>query len=48
MLLITPFDYIDQALIALSATSGGVFIVSFASAIGAPAEIESARFLYFI
>ena len=30
---ITAFDYIDQTLILLSTTSGGVSIISFASAI---------------
>ena len=33
---ITAFDYIDKVLIALSATSGGVSIISFTSIIGAP------------
>ena len=30
------FDYIDQALIVLRATSGGVSIISFTSIVGAP------------
>ena len=34
----------DKILIVLSATSGGVSIISFASAIGAPAGIVSASF----
>ena len=38
------FDYIDQALIVLSATSGGVSIISFTSIIGAPVGIASASF----
>ena len=39
---ITAFDYIDKVLIALSATSGGVSIISFTSIIGAPVGIASA------
>ena len=38
------FDYIDQALIVLSAISGGVSIISFTSIIGAPVGIASAIF----
>ena len=41
---IAVFDYIDQALIVLSATSGGVSIISFTSIIGAPVGIASASF----
>ena len=41
---ITAFDYIDKILIVLSATSGGVSIISFASAIGASVGIVSASF----
>ena len=41
---IATFDYIDKTLIVLSATSGGVSIISFASVIGAPAGIASASF----
>ena len=41
---ITAFDYIDKLLIVLSATSGGVSIISFSSVIGAPAGIASASF----
>ena len=37
-------DYIDKVLIALSATSGEVLIIYFASVIGAPAGIASASF----
>ena len=38
------FDYIDNVLIALSATSGGVSIISFTSVVGAPVGITSASF----
>ena len=38
------FNYIDQALIVLSATSGGVSIISFTSVNGAPVGIASASF----
>ena len=41
---VTAFDYIDKVLIALSATSGGVSIISFTSIIGAPVGIASASF----
>ena len=41
---IAAFDYFDKNLIAFSATSGGVSIISFASVIGAPAGISDARF----
>ena len=41
---VAVFDYIDQALIVLSATSGGVSIISFTSIIGAPVGIVSASF----
>ena len=41
---ITHFDYIDKILVGLSATSGGVSIISFTSAIGAPVGIASASF----
>ena len=41
---VTGFDYIDKILIALSATSGGVSIISFTSAVGAPVGIASASF----
>ena len=36
---VTAFDYIDKVLTALSATSGGVSIISFTSIIGAPVGI---------
>ena len=38
------FDYIDQVLIVLSATSGGVFIISFTRFVGATVRIASAIF----
>ena len=38
------FDYNDNILIALSATSGGVSIISFTSVVGAPVGIASASF----
>ena len=41
---VAVFDYIDQALIVLSATSGGVSIISFTTIVGAPVEIASASF----
>ena len=41
---ITVFDYVDKTLIVLSATSGGISIISFTSVIGIPAETASASF----
>ena len=41
---IAAFDYIDKVLIVLSATSGGVSIISFASVVGAPVGIAGASF----
>ena len=41
---VTVFDYIDQALIVLSAANGGVSIILFISIIGAPVVIASASF----
>ena len=41
---VTTFDYIDKVLIALSATTGGVSLISSTSIIGAPVEIASASF----
>ena len=41
------FDYIDQTLIVLSATSGGVSIISFTSIVGAPVGIASASLTLF-
>ena len=40
----TAFDYIDRVLIVLSATTGGVSIISFTSVVGAPVGIGSASF----
>ena len=40
----TVFDYIDKILIALSATTGGVSIVSFTSVVGASVGIASVIF----
>ena len=44
---VAVFDYIDQALIVLSATSGGVSIISFTNIVGAPVGIASASLLLF-
>ena len=41
---VTAFDCIDTVLIVLSATSGGVSIISFTSIIGVPVGIASASF----
>ena len=41
---VAAFDYIDKVLIVLSATSGGVSIISFTSIAGAPVGIASASF----
>ena len=41
---IAAFDYIDKTLVALSATSGGISIISFTSDIGVPTGIASASF----
>ena len=41
---VTAFDYMDKVLIALSATSGGVSIISFTSAVVAPVGIGSGSF----
>ena len=38
---VAVFDYIDQALIVLSATSSGVSIISFTTIVGAPVGIAS-------
>ena len=40
----TVFEYIDKVLIALSATSGGVCIISSVSIVGAPVGIVEASF----
>ena len=39
---VAAFDYIDQALIVLSATIGGVSIISFTSIVGTPVGVASA------
>ena len=41
---VTIFDYIDKTLIVLSATTGGVSIISFTSIMGGPIGIASASF----
>ena len=41
---VTIFDYIDKILIILSATTGGISIISFTSTIGVPVGIVSASF----
>ena len=42
---VADFDYIDQDLIVLSVTKGGVSIISFTSIVGAPVGITSALYL---
>ena len=44
---VVVFDYIDKALIFLSATIGGVSIISFTSIAGAPVGIISASLTLF-
>ena len=44
---VAVFDYIDQALIVLSATSGGVSIISFTGIVGAPVATASASLTLF-
>ena len=41
---VTAFDYIDNILIVLSATSSGVCIILSVSVVGAPVGIASASF----
>ena len=41
---IAAFDYIDKILIVLSATSGGISIISFTSVIGIPVGLATASF----
>ena len=41
---IAIFDYLDKPLIALSATTRGISVISFSSIIGAPEGIASASF----
>ena len=43
---IPAFGYIDKTLIILSATSGGVSIISFSSVIGTPAGMTSVSFTF--
>ena len=43
---ITTFDYIDTILVVLSATTGGVSIISLTSVIGAPVGISKCRFYF--
>ena len=43
---IAAFDYIDKTFIVLSAISGEVSIISFASVIGVPPGIASAGFTF--
>ena len=43
---IAAFDYIDKILIVLSATTGGVSIISFTTIVGAPVGIASAIFTF--
>ena len=47
MQYVAVFDYIDQTLIVLSATSGGVSIILFTSIVGTPVGIASASFTLF-
>ena len=44
---VAAFDCIDQAIIFLSATSGGVSIILFPSIVGAPVGIASASIILF-
>ena len=44
---VAAFYYIDQALIVLSATSGGVSIILFTSIVGAPVGIASTSLTLF-
>ena len=44
---VAVFDYIDQALIILSAASGGVSIILFTNIVGAPVGIASASLTLF-
>ena len=40
-------DYFDKTLIFLSATSGGISIISFLKVIGVPAEIASHLLMFY-
>ena len=44
---VTTLNYIDKILIVLSATRGGVSIISFTSIVGAPVRIARARLTLF-
>ena len=44
---VAVFDFIDQALIVLSTTSGGVSVISFTTIVGAPVGIVSASLTLF-
>ena len=44
---VAVFDYVDQVLIVLYATSSGVSIISFTSIVGAPVGIASASLTLF-
>ena len=44
---VAVFDYIDQALIVLSTTSGDVTIISFTSTVDAPVQIASTSLTLF-
>ena len=44
---VAAFDYIDKILIVLSATSGGICIISSATVVGAPIGIAGASFTLF-
>ena len=44
---VAVFEYIDQALIGLSAASGGVSIISFTTIVGAPFGVASASLTLF-
>ena len=41
---IAAFDYFDKTLVVLSATSGGISVISFVSVIGGPVGIASSSF----
>ena len=43
---VASFEYFDNSLIVLSATSGGISIASFATVIVAPVRIASASFSF--
>ena len=43
---VTAFDYIDKVLIALSAASGGVSVISFMSVVGAPVGSTSFTLIF--